>query len=99
MILVLGKGGHLKLPETGFQLYVKPGDVVFFLANQQLHKLDIDDDSPGSAGSQTVFTIWTDKQTMGHSKSDLYKNPKYRDFHCVEKDDTDVECVDGDGED
>jgi hypothetical protein len=30
MILVLGTGGLLKLPETGYQLYVRPGDVVFF---------------------------------------------------------------------
>jgi hypothetical protein len=39
MILVLGTSGLLKLPETGYPLYVRPGDVVFFLANQQLHKL------------------------------------------------------------
>jgi hypothetical protein len=31
MILVLGTGGLLKLPETGYQLYVRPGDVFFFL--------------------------------------------------------------------
>jgi hypothetical protein len=27
MILVLGICGLLKLPETGYQLYVRPGDV------------------------------------------------------------------------
>ncbi|KAF1937081.1 hypothetical protein EJ02DRAFT_426952 [Clathrospora elynae] len=26
MILVLGTGGLLKLPETGYRLYVRPGD-------------------------------------------------------------------------
>jgi hypothetical protein len=34
MILVLGIGGLLKLPETGHQLYVRPRDVMFLLANQ-----------------------------------------------------------------
>ena len=29
MILVLGIGGLLRLPETGYQLYVRPGDVIF----------------------------------------------------------------------
>jgi hypothetical protein len=44
MVLVLGTGGLLKLPETGYQLYrrlgdelikkvTNPQDVVFFLAN------------------------------------------------------------------
>ncbi|KAF2024095.1 hypothetical protein EK21DRAFT_118108 [Setomelanomma holmii] len=94
MILVLGEGGNLKLPETGLQVYVTPGDVVFFLANQQLHKLDINNDSPDSAGSQTVFTIWTDQQTMSYAKTDMYKNPKYKDFHCVEQNGGNVEAVD-----
>ena len=33
MTLVLGIGGLLKLLQTGYQLYVRPGDLVFFLAN------------------------------------------------------------------
>jgi hypothetical protein len=32
MILVPGIGGLLKLPDTGHQLYVRPGDAVSFLA-------------------------------------------------------------------
>jgi hypothetical protein len=36
MIVVLGIGGLLKIPETGFQLHVRPGDVVFFLAELTL---------------------------------------------------------------
>jgi hypothetical protein len=71
----------------------KPRDVVFFLANQQLHKLDIDNDSIDGAGSQTVFTLWTDRQTMGYSKADLYKNPTYKDFHCVEQGEGEVEVL------
>jgi hypothetical protein len=42
MMLVLGIGGLLKLPHTGHQLYVRPIDVVFFFACQQLHKLEVD---------------------------------------------------------
>jgi hypothetical protein len=30
MILVLGIGDLLKLPETGYQLSVRPGDVILF---------------------------------------------------------------------
>ncbi|KAF2702448.1 hypothetical protein K504DRAFT_267628 [Pleomassaria siparia CBS 279.74] len=33
IILVLGTGGLLKLPEVSYEMYVNPGDVVFFLAN------------------------------------------------------------------
>ncbi|KAF2702473.1 hypothetical protein K504DRAFT_467092 [Pleomassaria siparia CBS 279.74] len=42
IILVLSTGGLLKLPKVGYEMYVNPGDVVFFLANQQLHKLEVD---------------------------------------------------------
>ncbi|KAF2702584.1 hypothetical protein K504DRAFT_465688, partial [Pleomassaria siparia CBS 279.74] len=42
IILVFGTGGLLKLPEVGYEMYVNLGDVVFFLANQQLHKLEVD---------------------------------------------------------
>jgi hypothetical protein len=48
MILVLDIGGLLKLPETGFQLHVRPGDVVFFLVNQQLHQLQVDAEIPNA---------------------------------------------------
>ncbi|KAF2702479.1 hypothetical protein K504DRAFT_467080, partial [Pleomassaria siparia CBS 279.74] len=41
IILVLSTGSLLKLPKVGYKMYVNPGDVVFFLANQQLHKLKV----------------------------------------------------------
>ncbi|KAF2702485.1 hypothetical protein K504DRAFT_467048, partial [Pleomassaria siparia CBS 279.74] len=41
IILVLSTGGLLKLPKVGYKMYVNLGDVVFFLANQQLHKLKV----------------------------------------------------------
>jgi hypothetical protein len=46
-------------------LRVKPGDVICFLASQQLHRLeaDLDDLSNPSLPEQQVITIWTDKQT------------------------------------
>jgi hypothetical protein len=88
MILVLGTGGMLKLPELGYQLYVRPGDVVFFLANQQLHKLDVDHALP--AAVQTVFTLWTDRHATESAKPF-----KYKDFLTVLLDSEDVT----DGED
>ncbi|KAF2702449.1 hypothetical protein K504DRAFT_467108, partial [Pleomassaria siparia CBS 279.74] len=75
MILVLGTGGLLKLPEVGYEMYVNPGDVVFFLANQQLHKLKVDPTSPQSV--QTVFTIWTDRLAMQSATPSPY-NDFYR---------------------
>jgi hypothetical protein len=79
MILVLGTGGLLKLPETGYQFYVRPGDVVFFLANQQLHKLEVDPGTPNAV--QTVLTLWTDKLAMQSAKPS-----RYEDFYTVEPD-------------
>jgi hypothetical protein len=79
MILVLGTGGLLKLPETGYQIYARPGDVVFFFANQQLHKLEVDSGTPNAV--QTVFTLWTDKLAMQSAKPSLYN-----DFYTVEPD-------------
>ena len=90
MILVLGTGGLLKLPETGYQLYVRPGDVVFFLANQQLHKLEVDSGTPNAV--QTVFTLWTDKLAMQSAKPS-----QYDDFYTVEpdvEDETDADEAD-----
>lgn len=77
MILVLGTGGLLKLPETGYQLYVRPRDVVFFLGNQQLHKLEVDSETPNAV--QTVFTLWTEKLAM-----QLAKLSQYYDFYTVD---------------
>jgi hypothetical protein len=48
MILVLGISGLLKLPKTGYQLYVRLGHFVFFLANSKLHKLEIDSRTPNA---------------------------------------------------
>jgi hypothetical protein len=79
MILVLGTGGLLKLPETGYQIYVRSGDVVFFLANQQLHKLEVDSGAPNAV--QTVFTLWADKLAMQSAKPS-----QYDDFYTVEPD-------------
>jgi hypothetical protein len=83
MILVLGTGGLLKLPKTGYQLYMRPEDAVFFLANQQLHKLEVDSGAPNAV--QTVFTLWTAKPSQ------------YDDFHTVEpdaEDETDADEAD-----
>jgi hypothetical protein len=90
MILVLGTGGQLKLPETGYQLYVRTRDVVFFLANQQFHKLEVDFGTPNTV--QTVFTLWTDKLAM-----QLAKPPQYNDFYTAEpdtEDETDADEAD-----
>jgi hypothetical protein len=87
MILVLGTGSLLKLPETGYQPYVRPGDVVFFLANQQLHKLEVDSGTPSAV--QTVFTLWTDKPAMQSAKPS-----QYDDFYTVEPDAEDETVAD-----
>jgi hypothetical protein len=46
-------------------------DVVFFLANQQLHKLEVDSAKPNVV--QMVFTLWTES-----AKPSLYD-----DFYTV----------------
>jgi hypothetical protein len=61
----------LRLPETCYQLYVRPGDVVF-LAKQQLHKLEVDPRTPNAV--QTVFTLWTDKLAMQSAKPSQYND-------------------------
>jgi hypothetical protein len=43
-----------------------PKDVVFFLANQQLHKLKVDSGTPNAV--QIVFKFWTDKFAMQSAK-------------------------------
>ncbi|KAI8930609.1 hypothetical protein NX059_012219 [Plenodomus lindquistii] len=98
-ILVLGEGGSLKLPETGMELSVRPGDVVFFLANQQLHKLDISNDSLANAGSQTVFTIWSDKPTLAAADPSAHGRA-HPDFFTVmpEEDEVEVEFGGNDGD-
>jgi hypothetical protein len=55
-ILVLQTGGVLMLPELGYAIEARPGDMVFFLANQHLHKLDIDRSTPDP--TQIVLTLW-----------------------------------------
>jgi hypothetical protein len=51
----------------------------FFLANQQLHKLEVDSRTPNAV--QTVFTLWTDKLAMQSAKPS-----QYDDFYAVEPD-------------
>jgi len=51
-ILVLGTAGTLKFPEMGLQMV---GDMAFFLAAQQLHKLSVDSDD--SNARQVVLTL------------------------------------------
>jgi hypothetical protein len=50
------------LPETEYKLDVRPGDVVFFLANQQMHKLE-----QTTGAEQLVFTLWADKNAAESS--------------------------------
>jgi hypothetical protein len=74
-ILVLQTGGMLKLPELGYEIEARPGDMVIFLANQQLHKLDIDRSTPDL--TQIVLTLWTSDSAMelanpaGHTHADF----------------------------
>ncbi|KAF1934581.1 hypothetical protein EJ02DRAFT_363374, partial [Clathrospora elynae] len=56
-----------------------PQDVVFFLANQQLHKLEVDLGATNVI--QTVFTLWTDKLAMQSVKPSPYDS-----FYPVEPD-------------
>ena len=57
-IVVLKTGGTLYLPEVGYQIQVKVGDAVSFLASEQFHKLDVEED-----GEQRVYTLWTDRSS------------------------------------
>jgi hypothetical protein len=90
VILVLKTGGALHLPETGYKLDVRPGDIVFFLANQQLHKLDVDPQITGA--EQLVFTLWTDKNAAESSAPGNIKDfytvlPGLEDFEEYDNDD------------
>ncbi|KAF2820791.1 hypothetical protein CC86DRAFT_374122, partial [Ophiobolus disseminans] len=66
-IVVLGTPGTLKLPELGLEMEVNPGDAVFFLANQQLHRLTVDGADPQAR--QVVLTLWTDKNSMDFAQA------------------------------
>ncbi|KAF1940459.1 hypothetical protein EJ02DRAFT_228436 [Clathrospora elynae] len=85
VIFPLGVGGHLKLPELGLEMQVRPGDAVFFLANQQLHKLTVDASCSGS--EQIVLTLWTDKRTTSMAAPSTFD-----DFYIIDND------ADNDGE-
>jgi hypothetical protein len=54
-------------------------DVIFLLANQQLHQLEVDAGTPNAV--QTVFTLWTDRLAMQSAKPS-----QYNDFYTVEPD-------------
>ncbi|EIW71662.1 hypothetical protein TREMEDRAFT_71222 [Tremella mesenterica DSM 1558] len=71
VITVLGRAALLHLPQLGYTLRIKPGDAVGFLAEQQLHKLELDK-SDTSEGPQIVFTCWTDRFTS--ESSSQYKS-------------------------
>ncbi|KAF2818206.1 hypothetical protein CC86DRAFT_375941 [Ophiobolus disseminans] len=66
-IVVLGTPGTLKLPELGLEMEVNSGDAVFFLANQQLHRLTVDGADPQAR--QVVLTLWTDKNSMDFAQA------------------------------
>ena len=53
VILILKTGEALHLPETEVKSDVRPSDV-FFLANQQLHKLNVE---PRLAGAEQLVFI------------------------------------------
>jgi hypothetical protein len=95
VILVLKTRGALHLPEMRSKLDVRPGDVVFFLANQQLHKLVVDPQTTGA--EQLVFTLWTDKNAAVSSAPGNIKDfytvlPDLEDFEEYDKDDVLVSC-------
>jgi hypothetical protein len=77
IIVVLETGGFLLLPDTGYKIQVKPGDIVCFLASQQYHKLSIDLASNPNA-RQTVLTLWTDRNAMNQ-----VKEPEGLEFYAV----------------
>jgi hypothetical protein len=71
-ILVLGAGGKLFLPELGYAIDVRPGDVVCFLASSLLHKLGVDRTNLLPGQVQTVFTIWTDRDAYQDTNPSKY---------------------------
>jgi hypothetical protein len=83
-ITVLGAGGVLKLPELGLELEAKPGDVIWFIPNQQLHKLDIDQSTPQS--TQPVLTLWTDSKTMVVAKPSAHRHPDFQPASLLSED-------------
>jgi hypothetical protein len=50
--------------------------VVFFPANQLLHKLDIDENA-GANAKQFVLTFWTDKRSMDYLQANKHKEDFY----------------------
>lgn len=64
-IIVLSADSNLHLPDVGYKLHVKKGSMVFFLANQLLHKLDIDENA-GTNAKQFVLTFWTNKRSINY---------------------------------
>jgi hypothetical protein len=63
------------LPELGYDMQVLPGDMEFFLANQQLHKLDVDNSQANA--TQVVLTLWTDALAMGVAKPSAHANSNF----------------------
>ena len=54
----------LHLPAIGYKVLLQPGDVIAFLAEQQLHKLEVDPEGPQTEARQVIFTIWTDSHAQ-----------------------------------
>jgi hypothetical protein len=71
---VLGTAGTLKFPEMVLQMEMKPGDMAFFLAAQQLRKLSVDSDDPNAR--QVVLTLWTDQATK-FATSSIFAQPYF----------------------
>ena len=75
-IIVLDVGGRLQMPEIGLELVIAPGDLVCFIAGQQLHRLAVDASIKDRSGeNQKVLTLWTDKNSME------FKNKATPDFY------------------
>jgi hypothetical protein len=74
-ILVLQTSGMLMLPELGYEIEARPGDMVFFLANQH-HKLDIDRSTPDP--TQIVLTLWTSDGAMELTNSAAHTHTDFQ---------------------
>ena len=65
----LGQSANLLLPELGYNILMKPGDVVGFLAQRYKHKL-VPEKGEGGEGRQIIFTCWSDQNAQDCIKRD-----------------------------
>jgi hypothetical protein len=75
-IVVLSANGNLHLLDVGYKMHVKKGSVVFFLANQLLYKLNINENARADA-KQFVLTFWTNKRSIDYLKANKHKADFY----------------------